>query len=193
MEKALIGYGGHAREVMAQMGSKITCFVDDEFVTEDCLPLSFFDPEKFEVMIAIASSSDRARVAERLPKKTKYFTFIHPTALIMESVKVGKGGFVGAYSILTTNIEIGDHFILNRGNHIGHDCKIGDFFSMMPSSVIGGNVIVGDRVYMGSCSNVREKIQICSDVIVGMNSAVVKDISFRGTYVGVPSKIINER
>jgi len=34
MKKALIGYGGHAREVMAQMGRKLPCFVDDEFVDE---------------------------------------------------------------------------------------------------------------------------------------------------------------
>ena len=26
MKKALVGYGGHAREVMAQMGVKLTCF-----------------------------------------------------------------------------------------------------------------------------------------------------------------------
>ena len=32
MKKALIGYGGHAREVMAQMGLKLTCFVDERYV-----------------------------------------------------------------------------------------------------------------------------------------------------------------
>jgi hypothetical protein len=32
MKKALIGYGGHAKEVMAQMGIKLTCFVDDKYV-----------------------------------------------------------------------------------------------------------------------------------------------------------------
>jgi len=32
MKKALVGYGGHAREVMAQMGVNLTCFVDDEYV-----------------------------------------------------------------------------------------------------------------------------------------------------------------
>ena len=35
MKKALVGYGGHAREVMSQMGVKLTCFVDDEYVTEN--------------------------------------------------------------------------------------------------------------------------------------------------------------
>ena len=43
MIKALIGYGGHAREVMCQMGTKLPCFVDDVYVTEDTLPLSSLD------------------------------------------------------------------------------------------------------------------------------------------------------
>jgi acetyltransferase EpsM len=57
----------------------------------------------------------------------------------------------------------------------------------MPNSVVGGNVSIGDTVYLGSCSNVREKIKIHSEVKVGMNSGVVKNITESGTYVGTPA------
>ena len=40
MKKALIGYGGHAREVMCQIGEKLPCFVDDKYCNEDTLPLT---------------------------------------------------------------------------------------------------------------------------------------------------------
>ena len=40
MIKALIGNGGHAREVMAQMGIKLFRFVDDLYMDNDTLPLS---------------------------------------------------------------------------------------------------------------------------------------------------------
>ena len=133
MKKALVGYGGHAREVMSQMGEKLTCFVDDEYVVEGTEPLSKFDPKEYELMVAVADSRNRYDITQRLPKETKYFTWIHPTALIMDNnVKIGNGSFIGAYSILTTNINIGKHAILNRGNHIGHDCIIGNYFSAMP-------------------------------------------------------------
>ena len=42
MKKVLIGNGGHAREVMAQMGVNLLRFVDDEYVDKDTLPLSQF-------------------------------------------------------------------------------------------------------------------------------------------------------
>lgn len=191
MKKALVGYGGHAREVIAQMGITLTCFVDDKYVVEGTQPLSKFDSEKYVLMVAIANSKDRFDVIQRLPKETKYFTWIHPTAIIMDNnVEIGEGSFIGAYSILTTDIEIGKHAILNRGNQIGHDCKIGDYFSAMPGSIVSGNVKIGDCVYMGNNSSIREKLNICDDVILGLNSGVVKSINEPGIYGGTPAKNI---
>jgi len=189
MKKALVGYGGHAREVMSQMGVKLTCFVDDEYVVEGTQPISKFNPDEYVLMVAVADSKDRFDIVQRLPKNTKYFTWIHPTALIMDdNVEIGEGSFIGAYSILTTNINIGKHAILNRGNHIGHDCLIGDYFSAMPGAVVSGNVRIYDCVYLGNNSSIREKLSIHSLTTIGMNGAVVKPIEEVGVYVGVPVK-----
>jgi len=191
MKKALVGYGGHAREVMAQMGVKLTCFVDDEYVVEGTLPLSKFNPKKYALMVAVADSKDRFDIVQRLPKETKYFTWIHPTALIMsDDVEIGEGSFIGAHSILTTNIKIGKHALLNRGNHIGHDCEIGYYFSSMPCSIVSGNVKIGNKVYLGTNSSIKEKLSICNDTIIGMNTGVVKHITESGTYIGTPTKKI---
>ena len=191
MKKAIIGYGGHAREVLSQMGKKLPCFVDDNYVSEETLPLSSLDVKKYKVMVAIANPIDRLNVVKNLPKGTKFFSFVHPTALILDkNIKIGKGSFIGAFSVLTTNINIGDYAILNRSNHIGHDTIVGDYFSSMPGSIISGNCTIGDSVYLGTNSSVREKITICDNVTVGLNSGVVKNINKSGTYVGLPSKKI---
>ncbi len=190
MKKALVGYGGHAREVMAQMGLKLTCFVDDMFVTEDCLPLSKFDPNEYVIMVAIANSKDRFGMVNKLPKGTKYFTFVHPTALVMDNVEIGDGSFIGANSVLTTNIKIGSHSLLNRGNHIGHDCIIGDYFSAMPGSIVSGNVSIGNSVYLGTNSSIREKLNITDNVTIGLNTGIVKSINKSGTYVGQNIRLI---
>lgn len=188
MKKALVGYGGHAREVMAQMGVKLTCFVDDQYVVDGTRPLSEFNPTEYVLMIAVADSKDRYDIVQRLPKETKYFTWVHPTAIIMDNnIEIGEGSFIGAYSILTTNIKIGKHALLNRGNHIGHDCEVGDYFSAMPGAIVSGNVKIYNNVYMGNNSSIREKITINSSTTIGMNGAVVKHIIEPGTYVGTPA------
>lgn len=191
MKRALVGYGGHAREVMSQMGVILTCFVDDDYSVEGTIPLSKFNPKEYELMVAVADSKHRYDIVQRLPKETKYFTWVHPTALIMSNdIEIGDGSFIGAYSILTTNIKLGKHTILNRGNHIGHDCEIGDYFSAMPGAIVSGNVKIYDCVYMGNNSSIREKLSIHSMCKIGMNAAVVKHIEDGGTYVGVPAKKI---
>jgi sugar O-acyltransferase (sialic acid O-acetyltransferase NeuD family) len=183
MKKALIGFGGHSREVMSQMGLKLTCFVDNEYITEGCKPLSEFNPKEYVVMIAISDSLQRFNIVNRLPKDTKFFTFIHPTALIMDDVQIGEGSFIGAYSILTCNIILGSHTILNRNNHIGHDSIIGNFFSAMPGSIVSGNVTIGEKVYLGTNSSIKEKLSITNDVVIGLNTGIVKSINESGTYV----------
>jgi sugar O-acyltransferase (sialic acid O-acetyltransferase NeuD family) len=190
MKKALIGYGGHAREVMSQMGIKLTCFVDDEYSNSNALPISTFDPKEYAVMVAIGDSEKRFNMVSKLPKGTLFFTFIHPSALIMGDVQIDEGSFIGANSILTTNIKIGKHAILNRGNHIGHDTQIGDYFSAMPGSIVSGNVDIGNFVYIGTNSSIREKIVICDNVIIGLNSGVVNNIEKSGIYGGVPAILI---
>ena len=194
MKLALFGYGGHAKEVAAQIGRDVTFFVDDEYVNEVTKPISEFDPSEYVMMVAVSDCVDRSVIVNKLPKETEYFTFIHPTALILDDeIIIGEGSFIGANSILTTNIQIGNHAILNRGNHIGHDCIIGNYFSAMPGSIVSGNVHIGNGVYLGTNSSVIEKKYILHDIVIGANSVVIRDITERGTYVGVPAKKIEKQ
>lgn len=193
MKRALVGYGGHAREVISQMGEKLLCFVDDQYVVEGTVPLSMFNPEEYSLMIAVSNPKDRYNIVERLPIETKYFSWIHPTSLIMsQDIEIGEGSFIGANCILTSNIKIGKHALLNRGNQVGHDCSIGDYFSAMPGSIVSGNVKIGNFIYMGNNSSIREKLTVHSDCTIGMNAAVVKSLESPGTYVGVPAKKIEK-
>lgn len=188
MKKVLIGASGHAREVMAQMGEELPLYVDDEYLSENTQSISELNFDECEVMIAVANSIDRENIVKRLPKNVKYFTFIHPTAKILDrNIKIGEGSFVGMYSIITTNVIIGKHAILNRINQIGHDTIIGDYLSLMPGSIISGNCIIGNNVYLGSNSSIKEKITICDYVTIGLNSGVVKKVIKSGVYGGVPA------
>lgn len=191
MKLALYGYGGHAREVAAQIDQEITFFVDDKYVNQATQPISLFDPNEYIMMVAVSNPRDRYDIVQRLPKETKFFTFIHPTVLILDdNINIGEGSFIGANSILTTNIKIGKHAILNRGNHIGHDTTIGDYFSAMPGSIVSGNVTIYDMVYLGTNSSVKEKTSIHSLTTIGLNSGVIKNIEEPGVYVGTPTKKI---
>jgi sugar O-acyltransferase (sialic acid O-acetyltransferase NeuD family) len=177
------------REVIAHTRYDVTRFVEDEYFNgeHNTLPLSQFDPKEYSIMIAIADSQVRARIQKSLPEDTRYFSFIDPSAILLDrNIVIGEGSFIGANCVITTNVSIGNHSILNRNVNIGHDSVIGDFFSAMAGSVVSGNVSIGNNCYMGNNSSIREKTTICDDVVIGMNGSVVKNIDKPGTYVGVP-------
>jgi sugar O-acyltransferase (sialic acid O-acetyltransferase NeuD family) len=197
MKRALIGAGGFANEVRAHIGDfTMKCFVDDQYFIPNekhIYPLSKFDPKEYEVLVAIGDPRDRYDVIHRLPKETQYFRFIHPSAQILgNDVYIGKGSIICAGSILTTNIKISDHAHLNLQTTIGHDCLIGDYFTTAPGVKVSGNCKISDLVYLGTNSSIREKIEICNDVTIGLNSGVVKNITEPGIYVGTPAVKINK-
>jgi sugar O-acyltransferase (sialic acid O-acetyltransferase NeuD family) len=198
MGKAIIGNGGFAREVFWSIFSteniKPIFFVDDDWYDknqENTLPLSKFDPVKYEVAVCIGNSSIRKKIINNLPRETRFFTHINKYAILMgDDIEIGEGSVICAGSILTTNIKIGKHSHINLNTTIGHDCIIGDYFTTAPGAHISGNCRIGNEVYIGTNASIREKINIPNNVTIGLNSGVVKNIENEGIYIGTPSKKI---
>ena len=196
MKKAIIGYGAVAREVVAMIDLRDPVFfVDDQYWTDGInglYPLSGFDPCLYEVVVAIGDSKARSDIVSRLPESTKFFTVVHKSAQILgNNVEIGEGSIICGGVIISVDTKIGKHAHINFGSNIAHDCLIGDFFTSAPGVNVSGNNTFGDRVYIGTGSSTRQKISICDDVIVGMQSGVVKSIHQSGTYVGCPTRKIS--
>jgi sugar O-acyltransferase (sialic acid O-acetyltransferase NeuD family) len=198
MKKGIIGAGGFGKEVYWSLPlidrTNTVFFVDDEYhdgTDPLVLPISKFNPNEYEIVIAIADSKARERIVNSLPKNTKYFNHIHPTAQLHgPDIVIGEGSIICAGSIITTNVKIGKHAHINLITTIGHDCVIGDYFTTAPGVQISGNETIGNRVYFGTRSCIKQKITICDDVVIGMNSGVTKNINEPGIYIGTPVKKI---
>lgn len=104
--------------------------------------------------------------------------------------KAGAGTIICPGTILTDNITLGIHCLINLNCTIGHDCIIGDFVTLSPGVNVSGNVTIGNGCYIGTNAVIREKISICDNVVIGAGGVVVKDITEPGVYVGNPVKKI---
>jgi sugar O-acyltransferase (sialic acid O-acetyltransferase NeuD family) len=207
---AIIGAGGFARECLAELSSnqyfdkkesEIYFYVDEEFMTEEhkldpkIRPLSELMESKWstQVIVAIGDPKMRENIVNRLPSNTRYMTYISNRAHILDgfTVKIGKGSFICAGTIITTNVTIGKFSHLNLNTTVGHDTVIGDYFTSAPAVNISGNCTIGKRVYMGTNSATREKISIADDIVVGMGACVVKSLDSNGTtWVGNPARLL---
>lgn len=198
---AIIGCGGFGREVYHHIkndipSANITFYVDDPYAIPNVsLPLSKLNYCNCFVFVAVGDPVSRKNIVERLPADCKFATFIHSSVVILDpaSVTVGYGSIICAGTILTTNVKLGNHTHLNLNTTVGHDVVMGDYATTAPAVNISGNCEIGECVYFGTNCAVKEKINICDNVTIGMNAGVVKNISLPGTYVGTPVKLISPK
>lgn len=141
---------------------------------------------------AVGAAKTRKKIVEKIAylEHINYATLVDPSVIFSNSVKIGEGSIVCAGSILTVNINVGCHVIINLDCTLGHDDIIEDFVTIYPSVNVSGNVRVGAGTELGTGSKIIQGIDISSGVILGAGAVVSKSLGEAGTYVGVPVKKI---
>lgn len=204
----IVGAGGFGREVLwliqrinnVNYEWNIKGFIDDnksiQNTTIDEYPVigTIDDLKNIEgyVVVAIGNSHVKKDIVERIKSvsNVKFATLIDPSVIISNRVNIGEGCIVCAGNIITVDITIGNHVILNLDCTVGHDAIINDFVTVYPSVNISGNTRIGSCSEIGTGTKIIQGSFICNNVILGANATVIKDIIGEGTYVGTPTKKI---
>lgn len=145
------------------------------------------------VILAVGSPLVKQRLEEQLLKHSVYFPkLIHPSVILQDSssITVGAGSIITAGCILTTDIYIGKHVLINLNTTVGHDCTIEDYTSVMCGVNIAGSVNIGRSVFIGSGANILNQASLGESCTVGMGAVVLKDVLQHTTVAGVPAKEI---
>ncbi|MEK3697501.1 acetyltransferase [Paenibacillus sp. FSL R7-0312] len=144
------------------------------------------------VVSTIGNAKTRRKSISELSRfsNINYVTLIDPSVVMSEWVEIGEGSIICAGSILTVNITLGTHVIVNLDCTIGHDAVIGDYSTLYPSVNLSGNTLVNNNVELGTGSQVIQGITIEEGTIVGAGAVVVRDLPANCTAVGSPAKPI---
>jgi sugar O-acyltransferase (sialic acid O-acetyltransferase NeuD family) len=203
----LIGAGGFGREV-AWLVDRINLqspawdllgFIDDDVSKRDT---SFYglpvigdiewlnnQPEDIYAVCCIGNTRIRETVVSQLEGR-RFATLIDPAVIRSSFVTIGEGSIICAATIITVDITIGKHVIINLDCTVGHDAIIDDFVTVYPSVNISGNVKINKLSEIGTGSQIIQGLEIGHHVIVGAGSIVVKDLPDKCTAVGCPAKPI---
>ena|SRR2546426_1109404 len=112
---------------------------------------------------------------------------VHPSVYISKRNSIEVGSVICDGSILTVNVRIGEHVLINRGCNIGHDTAIGDFTTISPGVNISGNVSIEEGVFIGTGASIREKLQIGSWSNIGGGAFVNTNVKAETLFAGVPA------
>lgn len=203
----IIGAGGFGREVAwliedinkVKREWNIVGFVDDN---ESILGkeingykvignIEWLKNQELFVVNAIGDPIIKKKVIERIKdSKNLYPVLLHPSVICSDKVMIGEGSVICAGNIITVNIEIGKHVIINLDCTVGHDAILGDYVTVLPSVNISGHVRIEECVSLGTGSAIIQGVTIGANTVIGAGAVVIKDLPANCTALGIPAKPI---
>lgn len=204
-EVFILGAGGFARETLdiyVDLGreKEVLGFLEEKCQNDgsilngkpihDVLILKKLSRQDKPLLIGAIGSTKRMNLILRLKKEGYEFdAIIHPSAIHSRWVKFGEGSIITPGVILTCQINIGNHVILNIGSKIGHDVKIGDYSTVSPGAEIMGCSSLGSQVYVGTNATIIEKISVGNGAVIAAGAVVTKDVPEMALVAGVPAVV----
>ena len=194
----IIGAGGFGREVAwlverindVSFEWNLKGFIDDD---ESILGSKEYLKKMGDVyaVCAVGSAKVRKKIINKLAdSQVRYATLVDPSVIMSKRIRIGEGSIICAGTIITVDVIIGKHVIVNLDCTLGHDDIINDFVTMYPSVNVSGNVEIGECSELGTGTQIIQGKKIVPNTIIGAGAVVVKDIEEKGTYVGSPVRKI---
>ena len=203
----IVGAGGFAREVawlIEEINIKnqewnLIGFFDENNNENKTLNgykvLNSSDLENYSqayLVVAIGDSETRKKVVDRY-SSYKFATLVHPDVSISSTNNIGEGSIICKGNIITVNVDIGKHVIVNIDSTVGHDAILEDFVTILPSVNISGYVRIKECSNVGTGTQIIQEKTIGRNSIIGAGSVVVKDINDYVVAVGIPAREIKNR
>ncbi len=148
-------------------------------------------PASLSVAMGVGWPMVRKRLVTAITNPVISFpALIHPTVLLLpeQEVTLGEGCIICQGTLLTVNITLGNHVLLNLNCTVGHDSQIGDFCSLMPAVNIAGEVVLEDCVFAGTGAIVNNQLTVGSHAVLGAGAVVTKSVLPHITAKGVPAR-----
>lgn len=201
----IIGAGGMGRTLYSNaiecMGYGDTFvvkgFIDDNLKALEGFPnyppilgtIKDYKPQPEDVFVSsIGGAARRPCMEEIIGRGGVFMELIHKTARIYTNVKLGKGNFIGAYSVIGNDAEIGDYNMIQSYTVIGHDAKIGNWNRIDTHVTCVGGIVIEDEVNIHTSAVISHNVRVETGAHVGALSFVIRKVKAGTTVMGIPAK-----
>jgi UDP-4-amino-4,6-dideoxy-N-acetyl-beta-L-idosamine acetyltransferase len=187
----IIGNGGHAKVIEGmlrhiQPGRSVTKVISDEdlcskkFILErDFLELDNIDCDIYNgVGPRPFGNKSNVEIIKKYTQNAFVFqNLISTKSLISPNIEVNTGIQIFCGSIVSEDVSIGKHSVLNHGVIIEHDCIIGDFCHISPGAIVCGGASIGNQTFIGAGAVILPGVKIGANVTISANIKVQNDVS----------------
>ena len=201
----IIGAGGMGRTIFSNaiesIGYKesfvIKGFIDDNLAALEGYPnyppvigtIRDYQPESNDVFVSsIGGVARRPCMEEIISRGGEFMELIHKTARIYTNAKLGKGNFVGAYTVIGNDAIVGDYNMIQSYTVIGHDARIGSWNRIDTHVTCVGGIVIEDEVNIHTSAVINHGVTVGSSAHIGALSFVIRKVKAGTTVMGNPAK-----
>lgn len=131
-------------------------------------------------------------VNELLANNRKLLTFVHHTAHIDETAKIGEGVIIYPMCNVDQNVNIKIGTLLNNSVVVSHDSTVGECCFLAPGTVLSGEVTIGSKTFIGSGSLISNSIAVGENCKIGIGSVIIRNLKDNSRGLGNPFKNIKD-
>ena len=118
-----------------------------------------------------------------------FFSAIASSVVVKRQKFLGDGIIIANGSVLTYNITIDDHSMINIGCTLSHDVQIGKFVNMSPGVHLAGYSKIEDEVFIGTGATVIPHVTVGRGAYIAAGACVTKDVPPNSLVAGVPAVV----
>ena len=189
----ILGGGGHARVIIQGLGlqeAEIHGIIDPglsknqkilglQVMGGDEL-LDQISPQEYDLVIGIGilpGKIARRTVSKAVRKKDfEPITFVHPTAILSPTVKLGSGVQVMAGAVVQNDVYLGNDVVVNTGAILDHETTVGAGSWISPGVTICAGVSIGRDCYIGAGATIIQEILVGDNELIPAGNTIVMNV-----------------
>ena len=201
----IIGAGGMGRTIysnaLESVGYgdvfRIKGFIDDNLQALDgyegyppiISTIQDYMPERDDVFVSsIGGSARRPCMEEIIRRGGEFIELIHHTARIYQNARLGKGNFIGAYTVIGNDAVVGDYNMIQSYSVIGHDARIGSWNRIDTHVTCVGGIVIEDETNIHTSAVINHGVTVGTGAHVGALSFVIRKVKPGTTVCGNPAR-----
>jgi sugar O-acyltransferase (sialic acid O-acetyltransferase NeuD family) len=155
-------------------------------------PISDHVPhEGQEFICAVADPDKKRKICQSFKQRgARFVNIIHPSVIIADYSTIGEGVILCPRVIISTNVTVGDHVLINSFSVAGHDVTLEAGCTLSAQCDLMGHVYLEEEVFLGSGARIFPGMRVGRGAKIGAGSVVIRNVPAKISVFGNPARRI---